>query len=77
MHSRDRGCQATASNPDTTTLYESFTLGEFLPRRAFMPLGCTDGSGDRRINVTDLIVVVLSTGGILLMAGYAVLCDRI
>ena len=25
----------------------------------------------------DLIVVVLSTGGILLMAGYAVLCDRI
>jgi hypothetical protein len=25
----------------------------------------------------DLIVVVLSTGGILLMAGYAVLCDKI
>ena len=25
----------------------------------------------------DFIVVVLGTGGILLMAGYAVLCDRI
>jgi hypothetical protein len=35
------------------------------------------GSGDWRTKVTDLIVVVLSAGGILLMAGYAVLCDKI
>ncbi len=29
------------------------------------------------MDVIDLIVVVLSTSGILLMAGYAVLCDKI
>ena len=27
--------------------------------------------------LADLLVVVFGTGGILLMAGYAVLCDRI
>ena len=27
--------------------------------------------------LADLLVVVLGTGGILLMAGYAMLCDRI
>ena len=32
-------------------------------------------SGDPK--VADIIVVVLGTGGILLMAGYAMLCDRI
>ncbi len=29
------------------------------------------------ISVFDLIVIVIGTGGILLMAGYAVLCERI
>ncbi len=77
MPSRGHVRQTSARNEDTTTLYEIFTPGEFLPRRPFMPLRRIDRSGDRRINVTDLIVVVLSTGGILLMAGYAVLCDRI
>ena len=44
----------------------------FMPQRLRIPrseLEC--------ILLTDLIVVVLSTGGILLMAAYAVLCDRI
>ena len=35
------------------------------------------GFSDWSITVIDLIVIVLSTGGILLMAGYAVLCDKI
>jgi hypothetical protein len=39
--------------------------------------GAPTGPADRRTNVTDLIVLVLSTGGILLMAAYAVLCDKI
>ncbi len=47
-------------------------------QRIYAPWGHTLLSNDRRtLILIDIIVVVLGTGGILLMAGYAVLCDRI
>ncbi len=38
-----------------------------------MPCASTGGRGD----MADIIVIVLGTGGILLMAAYAALCERI
>jgi hypothetical protein len=45
--------------------------------RAFTPIGTISAMAVWSVNVTDIIVVVLSTGGILLMGAYAVLCDKI
>lgn len=41
------------------------------PNHRSQPLAC------RRVIMSDILIIVLGTGGILLMAAYAVLCDRI
>jgi hypothetical protein len=70
-------CRTTVRKPDTATFIfplwpaDSFHLAPLC--RSDVPASL----GDWRINVTDIIVVVLSTGGILLMAAYAALCDKI
>lgn len=47
-------------------------------QRIYARRGHTLFLDDRRtLILIDIIVAVLGTGGILLMAGYAVLCDRI
>ena len=51
-----------------------------IPHRAFMPPCPTQAaSPTRRVppSMLDILVAVLGTGGILLMAAYAALCDRI
>jgi len=50
----------------------------FVPHRAFTPRRPIQRRPDPiGATVLDLIVLVLGTGGILLMAAYAALCDRI
>ena len=58
-------------------IYASFTCRPHHRRRAFIrPPGITWALAER-IGLVDIIVLVLGTGGIVLMAAYAQLCDRI
>jgi hypothetical protein len=49
-----------------------------IAHRSFMRNAPSDrASQTRGFIVTDILLAVLGTGGILLIAGYAALCDRI
>ena len=58
-------------------IYVSFMPHRTIRRSAFTNSGRTSGHAVWRTDLTDLIVLVLGTGGILFMAAYAALCDRI
>jgi len=58
--------------------YVVFTRTASVPHRALMPQATKqERHGARGLAVLDLLIAVLGTAGILLMAAYALLCDRI
>ena len=58
-------------------IYASFIFALLFSGRAFTRYRCITPASLERIGLIDVIVLVLGTGGIVLMAAYAQLCDRI
>ena len=63
---------------EAARLYEPFSLQPAKLHRAFTasPLK-THPVNSRGLRMADVLIIVLGTGGILLMALYAALCERI
>jgi hypothetical protein len=54
-----------------------YALGQASPSKAYVAVPYSDPPKNRRKAMSDILGLVLGVGGIMLMAAYLVLCERI